>query len=124
MNTCVEYLYRDASSYKQRHNVVLDGEIVESDVRRYLWEGEYFLPSLVGLPTLQEKFGQQGFAVPTEDDHPWHEIESVRGTSDRKTVDMSAASFLRLLCKCREVGWEEYALIAEAELHGLAILDA
>ncbi len=30
MNTCVKYLYRDASNYKQRHNVVLDGEIAES----------------------------------------------------------------------------------------------
>ena len=123
MNTRIEYLYRDASNYKQRHDVVLDGEIAESDIRHCLWEGEYFIPSLVGLPDLQEKFGRQGFAVPTEDDHPWHEIESVHRTASAKTVNVPAKRFLQWLRKCREVGWEEYALIAEVELHGPATLD-
>lgn len=124
MNTRIRYLYRDASNYKQHHDVVLSGVIAESDVRCCLWEGEYFLPAFVGLPTLQEKFREQGFNVPTEDDHPWHEIENVCGTTADQTVNVSSGCFLRLLRKCRGIGWEEYALISEEELHGPTTLDA
>ena len=123
MNMRIEYLYRDASNYKQRHDVVLGGLIAETVVRVCLCEGEYFLPSFVGLPTLQQKFRQQGFVVPTEDDHPWHEIESMRTTSAGTTVDVSAACFVRLLRKCRALGWEECARISGLELHGPTTLD-
>ena len=72
MNTELCYLYRDASNYKQHCEVVLAGEITESEARSALWEEVYFIPSAVGLPNLQHLFQEQGFQFPTDDDHPWH----------------------------------------------------
>lgn len=124
MNTLIKYMYRDASNYKQFHAAVLDGCIAESDIRQTLWEGAYFIPSLVGLPDLLEKFKEQGFIVPNEDDHPWHEIESVFRTTQASTVNITAGSFLQCLRNCSDHGWERFALIEEAKLRGPATLDA
>jgi hypothetical protein len=118
VNTEVRYLYRDASNYKQRGEVVLAGEMAESDARSALWEEAYFIPSAVGLPNLQHLFQEQGFPFPTEDDHPWHEVASIRPTESEPTVALSAAEFLRRLTECRTAGWESYLFPAELELWG------
>lgn len=70
MNTEIEYLYRDASNYKKRNTAVLIGELSAADqqvILDCLEDGEYFIPSQVGLD--EERFGSW-----TEDDHRWFEL--------------------------------------------------
>jgi hypothetical protein len=118
VNTELRYLYRDASNYKQHGEVVLAGRMAESEAWSALWEEVYFIPSAVGLPDLQHLFREQGFPFPTEDDHPWHEMASIRPTKSNPTVALSAAELLRRLTECRTAGWESYLLAAETELRG------
>jgi len=71
VNTEIEYLYRDASNYKKWNTAVLIGELSEADQQTILdclQDGEYFIPSQVGLD--EERFGSW-----TEDDHRWFELE-------------------------------------------------
>lgn len=74
MNTQISYLYRDASNYKQHNKVTLAGEITDAEKRLILGkleEGEYFIPSQVGLDDLQPRM--IGFPD-AQDDHVWHEL--------------------------------------------------
>jgi hypothetical protein len=97
MNTLLEYLYRDASNYKQHGSVVLQGAISLKDIRPLLIDGEYFIPSQAGLPDLQYKFKAQGFECPSEDDHTWHEIVSLRPTTKDPTIPFGRKEFLSRL---------------------------
>lgn len=101
MNTLLEYLYRDASNYKQHGSVVLEGTISLKDIRHLLIEGEYFIPSQAGLPDLQHKFKEQGFEYPTEDDHAWHEIVLMRATRKQATLPLHRKEFLVRLQRSR-----------------------
>lgn len=70
MNTRINYLYRDASNYKVLNTAVIRGELSEADqqiILSCLEDGEYFIPSQVGLD--EERFGSW-----TEDDHCWFEM--------------------------------------------------
>ena len=69
MNTLLEYLYRDASNYKQHGSAVIAGALSLKEIRHLLIDGGYFIPSQAGLPDLQHKFKEQGFEYPTDDDH-------------------------------------------------------
>lgn len=97
MNTLLEYLYRDASNYKQHGSAVIAGTVSLKEIRHLIIDKEYFIPSQIGLPGLQYKFREQGFDYPTEDDHTWHEIVSVRPTRRRPTVPLHRKEFLRRL---------------------------
>jgi len=101
MNTLLEYLYRDASNYKQHGSVVLQGTISPKDIRPLLIDGEYFIPSQVGLPDLQHKFRDQGVDYPTGDDHAWHEIASMRPTRKQATLPLHRKEFLARLQRSR-----------------------
>ena len=101
MNTLLEYLYRDASNYKQHGSVVFRGTISLKDIRPLLIDGEYFIPSQAGIPDLQHKFKDQGFEYPTEDDHAWHEILSMRATEKQATIPLHRKEFLSRLQKSR-----------------------
>lgn len=71
MNTKIVYLYRDACNYKVLNKAVIRGELSEEDQKTILScleDGEYFIPSQVGLD--EERFGSW-----TEDDHCWFELE-------------------------------------------------
>jgi len=99
MNTLLEYLYRDASNYKQHGSAVLRGNISLDSIRHLLIDGEYFIPSQIGLPDLQYKFKEQGFEYPTEDDHNWHEIISMQPTIKKPAIPLSRNEFLFRLKK-------------------------
>jgi len=99
MNTLLEYLYRDASNYKQHDSVVLQGAISLKDIRPLLIDGKHFIPSQAGLPDLQHKFKDQGFEYPTEDDHEWHEIVSMKPTTKQATRPLHRKEFLSRLQK-------------------------
>lgn len=86
-NTKIEYLYRDASNYKVHNEAIVSGPVDEQLIQTILNcldEGEYFIPSAVGLPSKQ--FDDVG-----EDDHPWFELGeySFSETAQEPTVDMS-----------------------------------
>ena len=79
MNTRVEYLYRDADNYKQFASVVLSGEITPEERARIataLDNGEYFIPSQVGLEDLQTRMP---FFPNPDSDHVWHELDANLG---------------------------------------------
>ncbi|MFA6433653.1 MAG: hypothetical protein WCW52_03050 [Elusimicrobiales bacterium] len=101
MNTLMEYLYRDASNYKQYGSIVLQGSIALTSIRHLLFDKTYFIPSQVGLPDLHHKFAEQGFEYPTEDDHEWHEIISMRPTSREPTTPLQRNEFLSRLRKSK-----------------------
>lgn len=105
MNTLLEYLYRDASNYKQHGRVVFRGTISLKDIRPLLIDGEYFIPSQAGIPDLQHKFKDQGFEYPTEDDHAWHEILSMRATKKQATIPLHRKEFLSRLQKARRTSY-------------------
>jgi hypothetical protein len=93
MNTKISYRYRDAANYKESNTVILSGELAESEKKEILKRldgGEYFIPSQVGLEDIQPQM--EGF--PSQDDHVFHELESVENTDDPPDTDMSAKTLL------------------------------
>jgi len=105
VNTKLTYLYRDGSNYKQWDEVIVAGSLDREAITRCLWECDFFIPQAVaspaalgvqrplggGLSALQDRFAAQGYDFPNEDDHAWHEIESVEPTEDPPTIDVTAA---------------------------------
>jgi hypothetical protein len=97
MNTRFEYLYRDAGNYKQWSDVVLTGSMTREEIEPLLEDGMYFVPERVGLVNLAERFKEQGYVYPNEDDHDWHEVVSVSETELAATCEVSATEFLTRL---------------------------
>ncbi len=100
-NTLFGYLYRDASNYKNYHQVVLKGKLSEDQIAPFLREQTYFIPSEVGLPDLQNE-------ELTIDDHIWHEIEFISVTDDAPTVKFSATTLLKRFANAARKDWNEY----------------
>ena len=90
VNTSFEYLYRDAANYKVFETVVFCGALRMKDLTPFLHEGEFFIPTQVGLTDLQP-------SVKTEFDHGWHEIVEMKPTDEEitkpLTADILTASF-------------------------------
>jgi hypothetical protein len=77
---CVfEYLYRDASNYKQFNAIRLTGTVSDETLKRLnaSLDGDWFIPEQVGLDGLQFRFLDYG-PVPTKSDHAWHEFVRLR----------------------------------------------
>jgi hypothetical protein len=107
VNTKLTYLYRDGSNYKQWDDVVLAGAVDPEMIRRHLWEGNFFIPQAVGLPALQDRFAAQGYGFPNEDDHVWHEIESVEPTEQAPTINTTASDLAQRFKAASARGWEK-----------------
>ena len=105
MNTRILYKYRDGANYKFPGAVVLAGVVTEEEIRPYLHEGVYFIPSDVGLPSLYPTHCR----FDEDLDHPWHELDSVRPTEAEPTTDLAATlpaqEFLRRLQEAAQAGW-------------------
>lgn len=72
MNTAITYGYRDGDNYKTSETVVVLGELTKSqisDIVGCLDDGEFFIPSQVGLEDIQHKL--RGFPD-SQSDHVWH----------------------------------------------------
>ena len=98
MNTLFCYLYRDDD--KEIHKeLILDGEIEQSELISYLDDGEYFIPCQVGLPVL---YGDFNSFIPT--DHIWHEFLCIKST-DEFADDYDAQELLEAFKKASVEGW-------------------
>ena len=84
----------------------MHGTIALETIRSHLWEGDFFIPQVVGLPPLQARFAAQGYGFPTEDDHAWHEIETVEPTEESPSIDITAADFVQRFKDASARGWE------------------
>lgn len=74
MNTCINYLYRDANNYKMQNFCIIDGEITPNqiaEIRACLDEGKYFIPHQVGLP--ERRFDKND----SQSDHCWFELSEI-----------------------------------------------
>lgn len=115
-NTKLEYMYRDADNYKVWRQVVLEGEISAEDMRKIgenLYDGEFFVPSAVGLDDLQSELGDWDW----QSDHPFHTIESIHSTDEPPSgCAPSAAKFVeRMKSRTRE-DWEKAGVAFEPAL--------
>jgi hypothetical protein len=97
MTTLVEYMYRDASNYKQFGSFILGGQFEVSSVRDFLSDGEFFIPERVGVRSL----------VPIEktaDDHCLHTLEATSRADDAPAL-MSAELFIERVKRAAGEGW-------------------
>jgi hypothetical protein len=94
-NTKIEYMYRDGSNYKTYREEVLQGELTSlqiAEIKSNLQDGEYFIPSQVGLDDLQaelQKYDSRDY----DDDLSLHEFLEVELVSDTPTIEMTAEEF-------------------------------
>lgn len=95
-NTQFNYLYRDASNYKNYGSIVLRGLVKEPGLierlTKALDEGTYFVPERIGVPPID--FVTTGKFPPNNDDHPWHEFESWEPTAQKATDQRSPEQFV------------------------------
>jgi hypothetical protein len=92
-NTEIGYLYRDADNYKQHATAVLPGALAFPEamaIMAALDDGEYFVPSGVGLADLQERM-RTGWDP--RSDHPFHALTGIGLTADEPTETTTAAEF-------------------------------
>jgi len=106
MNGRFEYLYRNASNYKQWGTVVFSGAPDEDIARRLVaaWEClEFFIADQVRVPEL---FFDDG--LNPEDDHCWHEFAALEPTDDEPT-DEFARTIESFVAECEaaaRAGWQ------------------
>lgn len=105
-NTKFSYLYRDASNYKAFRELVLEGKLTRKDIQDVLEDGANFIPEQVGLPELQAELGQYGAEFPSEDDHVWHEIDSIAETDEEPNFELTAKQVKQLFLDVKKVGWK------------------
>jgi hypothetical protein len=121
-NTRLTYRYRDEHNYKCTTSLVLAGEPTPATLRELrggLSEGEWFIPSQVGLEDIQDALQQfdsphsiaEYEAEPSLDpDHPWHELEPTIGEDLELTAEPTttkAMSFAQLARAIAEHDWDD-----------------
>lgn len=104
MNTCILYLYRGACNYKMYNEVIINGILSPEQINSILNclnDGEYFIPSQVGLP-------EQRFGCITEDDHCWFELnrEGFNLSSDIPTIDITPCELVDKFMKAKD-NWND-----------------
>lgn len=104
MHTDLHYTYVDGNGYKQDKTVILAGEVTLEQIKPYLDEGLYFIPSQVRLEDLQKGF--LAYGPLGENDHVWHKIEEgdITTTEKEPTMALTATELLR---KFKQVVWDE-----------------
>lgn len=109
MNTRFEYMYRDASNYKQTLNLVFEGELTDAEREAFfahLDDGEYFIAEQVGLPNLREDWESH-----YEDDHIWHEFVEWEPTEAPATSEDVHSFVARFIATT----WDEQAAVAKLQ---------
>jgi hypothetical protein len=91
------YLYRDGGNYKFRSTLLIAGKLDIEDIRCHLFDGQYFVPERVGIPSL----------VPNSkngDDHLLHEIEFIT-TIDSTQASLDVSTLLNRFANAASRGW-------------------
>lgn len=81
----IDYLYRDASNYKDFRRYLLEGSLTEAQIKEItskLDEGLYFVPEDVGLPMADNL--QRTYGYDEEVDHPFHELVLLKNISEEE----------------------------------------
>ena len=99
MNIKLSYLYRDASNYKQFHEVVFANpnnipfkEILPL-IRSRLIDECWFIAKDWNLPDMHFK----EYNWDEEIDHEWHELEFIEETTDAEAQSISIEDFLEII---------------------------
>lgn len=109
-NTHISYLYRDACNYKVHNEAIIRGELSAQQIdviMGCLNDGEYFIPSQVGLP--EERFGSF-----TEDDHYWFELarDGFSPVKEDATVDITPDELVQKFTEAKN-NWHEVEFMQE-----------
>lgn len=120
MNTKISYLYRDADNYKVYNECIVPGVLTQEQEEAILdsrHDGEWFIPSLVGLPG--KDFTSLGYDYDEEVDHPWFELDDdgFQKTTASPTVSVTAQELAGAFLACRDK-WE--TISREAVLQAMA----
>ena len=97
-NIKLNYLYRDGSNYKQFGYVVFSNpnkvevKIIRAIINESLIDGEFFIADKWGMPSLF-------FEMQNEDDHEWHEFESIEITNESPNTALPIEDFISNLEK-------------------------
>lgn len=115
MNTKINYLYRDASNYKVHNECVIFGPITDEQKTAILAacvEGEYFVPSVVGMP--EKRFNDY-----CDDDHCFFELNACdfEDVQQEPTLDINAAILVSRFEEAARYGKWEAAAKAFARAH-------
>lgn len=115
LNVAFQYMYRDASNYKQHGEAVFANRtclpLIEIDerIRACLNDGKYFIAQQI---CIEERF----FDTLHDDDHPWHEYERAEATTlaafdpdnwTQRQHRRDISEFLSDLEKASRTGWDE-----------------
>jgi hypothetical protein len=111
MNTSITYQYRDASNYKEFDTVIICGILSLNDIKKYLYDKEFFIPSEIGLKDLQPENLNQ-------DDHIWHEILETKNTHEKPTANITAK---KIIANFRKASLEEWNILEASKRLGLFI---
>jgi len=109
--TVVQYMYRDASNYKQIHEEKLSGAITDEQravVQQSLYAGETFIPEQIGWPHAGR---DSEWNFPTHDDHCWHELDTATdisvvelgGPAPEQTVE----DWVAKMTAAHAAGWDD-----------------
>jgi len=97
-NIKLNYLYRDGGNYKQFGYVIfsnpnrVDIKIIGAIINESLIDGEFFIAEKWEVPSLF-------FEVQNEDDHAWHEFESIEITNESPNTALAIEDFISTLEK-------------------------
>ena len=115
LNISFQYLYRDASNYKQRGEAVFTNRTclsltdIEAQIRACLKDGKYFIARQINI---EERF----FDALYDDDHPWHEYERIEATTlapfdpdnwSQHQHRRDITEFIADLEQAHKAGWDE-----------------
>ena len=110
MNTKIEYMYRDASNWKDWYAVVVKGKITteQYDEIQDCLDDEKFIAAQVGLAA----DGIRGYDV-NEDDHPWYEMGAISLTEEAPTVNITIDELVKRFKEAKG-NWDDvkYAPVA------------
>ena len=93
----ITYVYRDASNYKFRGELQLIGTFDPEAIKRALFDGEFFIPERIGVPSLVPD-------LRNDDDHSLHYFEEVE-IEDVPETARSAKEFADRIVRESKTGW-------------------
>ena len=87
----MEYLYRDANNFKAFGQLLLTGQVKDSDVLKItslLDSAEYFVAEQVNIPPLYSQLWKYSNG-PTIADHAYHEFIEIRPAADKEVFSLT-----------------------------------